>query len=82
MRERVVTVVNNSIFQASSPFRHASRLAKIMRNNDAKILMKMTDGGVDNRKTLESVKCSLVCLLLERIEPVQSTVRNRFAKLS
>ena len=65
VRGRVVTVVNDSIFQASSPFRHATMLAKIMHSNDAKILMKFTDGGVDQRNTLESVKCASICLFLE-----------------
>lgn len=65
VRGKVVTVVNNSVFQMSSPFRHAAVLAKIMQGSTAKILMKFTDGGVDQRNTLESVKCASICLFFE-----------------
>ena len=64
VRGRVVTVVNNSIFPASTPFIHASRLAKIMCNNDAKILMKMTDGGVDNGK---NARIRQVCISMSSL---------------
>ena len=64
-RGQVVAVVNDLVFQMSSPFRHAATLDKIMQNSTAKILMKFTNGGVDQRNTLESVKCASICLFLE-----------------
>ena len=56
--------VNDSVFQTSSPFRHAASLVKVMgqAQNYPKILLRFTDGGVDQRNTLESVKMSNISL--------------------
>ena len=67
----VTTCVNDSVFQSSSPFRHAVMLAKVcstvseQRGSLPPVLMKFTDGGTDQRNTLESVKCSNICLFKE-----------------
>lgn len=63
---QVTTVVGDSVFESSNPFRHAvnvTRLAKI--ENRPKVLMKFTDGGTDQRNNLESVKLSNICLFKE-----------------
>jgi hypothetical protein len=65
VRGQVTTVVNDSIFQMSSPFRHAATVVKILRDSDVKIVMKFTDGGTDQRNTLEAVKCASICVFLE-----------------
>ena len=68
VRGTVTTVVNDSVFQMSSPFRHAAALIKVMQQSqgkDAKILMKFTDGGTDQRNTLEAVKCASICIFYE-----------------
>ncbi|XP_041378644.1 uncharacterized protein LOC121390784 [Gigantopelta aegis] len=61
---RVTTVINDSIFQTASPFRHAIVLAKVMKQKKdiPPVLLKFTDGGTDQRKTLESVKCASIYL--------------------
>lgn len=64
VRGNVVTVLNDSVFQTASPFRHAALLAKILESSeDSKpFLLKFTDGGVDQRNTLEAVKIANICL--------------------
>lgn len=63
----VTTALNDSVFQSSSPFRHAAMISKILETNEAKppIMMRFTDGGTDQRNTLESVRCSSICLFKE-----------------
>ena len=61
---RVVTTVNDSVFETSSPWRHAATTFELVKDTSKKILILYTDGGVDHRHTLESVRCSLVCLSL------------------
>ena len=65
----MTTIVNDSVFQPSSPFRHAVALPKCVtelhKKQDLNILFKFTDGGVDKRNTLESVKCTSICLFRE-----------------
>lgn len=61
-------MLNDSIFQTASPFRHAAFLSKMMLSsgNDPKpMLLKFTDGGVDQRSTLEAVKLANICLFKE-----------------
>jgi hypothetical protein len=66
VRGVVTTIINDSVFQASSPFRHAAAQVKILQKADSpKILMKFTDGGTDQRNNLESVKCAQICLFKE-----------------
>jgi hypothetical protein len=68
VRGQVTTIVNDSVFQTSNPFRHGAALVKVvkMQHSDQKsVLLKFTDGGVDHRNTLESVKCASVCLFQE-----------------
>lgn len=62
---KVVTLVNDSVLQTSSPFRHGAAIAKILKDSEAPVLMKFTDGGTDQRNTLESVKCAAICLFIE-----------------
>jgi hypothetical protein len=66
-RGQVTVVVNDNILQQSSPIRHAAAIIAIMRakySNDTmpSMLMKFSDGGTDQRNTLESVKCSLIAI--------------------
>lgn len=65
VRGKVTTIVNDSIFQMSSPFRHGAAIAKLLAQSTAPIVMKFTDGGTDQRNTLESVKCATICLFVE-----------------
>lgn len=56
----VVTTITN-------PFRHATAIIRVLENQaeKPKILMKFTDGGTDQRNTLEAVKCASICTFLE-----------------
>lgn len=68
VRGTVTNIVNDSVYEMSSPFRHAAALIKVFLNSpqkDAKILMKFTDGGTDQRNTLESVVCASICIFYE-----------------
>ena len=69
-RGSVRVVLNDAVFQASSPFRHAASLVKQLRADAVEsglppIILKFSDGGTDQRNTLESVKLSLICLFRE-----------------
>lgn len=61
----VTTVSNDSVFETSSPFRHAATICKMLENEQPKIVMKYTDGGTDQRNNLESVKCANICVFKE-----------------
>lgn len=64
-RGQVSVILKDSIFQQSTPFRHALELKEIMRKVDdvcKPILMIFTDGGPDHRCTYDSVKLSLILL--------------------
>jgi hypothetical protein len=64
---KVVTVLNDSVFQSASPFRHITVISKMMINGAIQkpFLLKFTDGGTDQRNTLESVKLANICLFKE-----------------
>lgn len=63
VRGTVTTFVNDTVLEAPSPFRHAAQLQKILEDNQKpSIILKYTDGGTDQRNTLESVKCAIICL--------------------
>ncbi|KAK3095270.1 hypothetical protein FSP39_012504 [Pinctada imbricata] len=70
---KIYVTVKDKIFQHSTPFRHATELLRIIRNNysdegvdlDVPILCLMTDGGPDHRLTYETVKASLVLLFMQ-----------------
>lgn len=58
--------LNDSVFQASTPFRHAVSISKqIVDKEQANVLLKYSDGGVDDRNNLESVKCAYICMFNE-----------------
>ena len=63
-RGEVVVHLNDSIFQASTPFRHDVSIRKHVMQQDIKpeVLLLFSDGGPDHRLTYESVKMSLICL--------------------
>jgi hypothetical protein len=67
-RGQVTVVVNDNILQPSSPVRHAAAMIAMMRAKYAdshaipSVLLKYSDGGTDQRNTLESVKCSLIAI--------------------
>ena len=66
VRGKVTTIINDSVFQTSSPFRHTAALIKMLHHQDQiKVLMKFSDGGTDQRNTLEAVKCASICLFKE-----------------
>ena len=65
VRGKVTTVVNDAVFQSSNPFRHAAIIVKLAEHDDAKVMMKFTDGGTDQRNNLESVKCANICIFKE-----------------
>lgn len=63
---KVTVTVNDSVFQASNPIRHAVTVSKILDDlDDINILMKYTHRGTDQRNTLENVKCAFMCLFKE-----------------
>ncbi|XP_052813249.1 uncharacterized protein LOC128240590 [Mya arenaria] len=67
VRGQVTVIVNDSVFKASSPMRHAAAIVKLLTMNEQvpPLLFKFTDGGCDQRNTLESVKCASVCIFKE-----------------
>ena len=38
------TVVNDAVFQSSNTFRHVAIIVKLAEQEDAKVMMKFTDG--------------------------------------
>ena len=70
---KICVTTKDKVFEASSPFRHATELCKILREHcsqndvdlDTPILALMTDGGPDHRLTYETVKASLVEVFLQ-----------------
>lgn len=62
---QVVTCINDSVFQSSNPFRHGVMMCKAMKDSNAKFILKYSDGGTDQRNTLEQVQCSLICIFKE-----------------
>lgn len=62
----VTTIVNDSVFQSSDPFRHAAALVKILENQERRpVMLRFSDGGTDQRNTLESVKLASISIFLE-----------------
>lgn len=67
-RGQVSLTIKDSIFEASSPFRHVAELGKILEQDEKKpALFIYTDGGPDHRTTYNSVKLSLI-VLFKRLE--------------
>jgi len=64
---QVTVFVNDLVFQASNPFCHAVQLIQTMTQHGdiPPVLLKFSDGGTDHRNTMESVKCSLMCIFKE-----------------
>ena len=76
VRGKVTTTINDTVFSRSSPFRHALMLARVMqRDGVPNIALKYTDGGTDQRNTLEAVKCANICLFKELSLDMIITVR-------
>ena len=63
----VTTIINDSVFQQSTPMRHAAAMVKQVKSLEEQpsVILKFSDGGTDHRNTLESVKCSAICLFKE-----------------
>lgn len=87
VRGQVNVVVNDSVFQSSSPFRQAAILCSILAKRDSipNILLRFSDGGTNQRNTLKLVKCAAICifremnldmLILCRCAPVYSWVNH------
>lgn len=64
VRGQVTISVNDSVYQPASPFRHAATLCHVL-SPAVPILFKFTDGGTDQRNTLEAVKCASICIFKE-----------------
>ncbi|WAQ96968.1 hypothetical protein MAR_029658 [Mya arenaria] len=59
----VHVVVNDSVFQTSSAFRHSALLTKVLSQGPTpKVLLRYTDGGTDQRNNLVSVQCANIGL--------------------
>ena len=63
-RGSVKVCYKDTIFQPSSPYRHATELKKVLLGNVNPILCVYTDGGPDHRNTHLTVQISLICLFL------------------
>ncbi|XP_033730726.1 uncharacterized protein LOC117320173 [Pecten maximus] len=69
----VYVTTKDKVFEASSPFRHASEVTRILRDHHSDdqidlatpILCIMTDGGPDHRVTYETVKTSLLEMFMQ-----------------
>ena len=66
-RGTVTVKYKDSVFQPSTPFRHAVEMKQILTNGEANeevppILMIFSDGGPDHRITYHSVKIALIVL--------------------
>ena len=91
-RGKVTVIVNDNVLhlQSSSPLRHSASLLALLRTryHDSVIppmVLKYSDGGTDQRNTLESVKCSLIAafkllnldmLVAARCAPGQSWINT------
>lgn len=56
----VTVMISDSVFSASSPFRHAASIRSIVNTKSRAFIF--SDGGPDHRLTYESVKMSLIAL--------------------
>ena len=67
VRGAVSVITNDSVTQVSSPFRHAVAISNILKQRQSfpSILPIFSDGGTDQRNTLESVKCAAICIFRE-----------------
>lgn len=67
VRGQVTNIINDSVFEQSSPFRHAAAIVKLLRPKEVvpPVFLKFTDGGTDQRNTLEEVKCASICIFRE-----------------
>lgn len=57
--------VNDSILQQSTPLRHGAAIVHLLRGGPGgppPVVTKFSDGGTDQRITLEHVKCSLIAV--------------------
>ncbi|KAK3101765.1 hypothetical protein FSP39_006187 [Pinctada imbricata] len=63
-RREVTVSFKGSVFEGSTPFRHAAEIEKIVRQLECikPILMIYSDGGPDHRITYRSVKLALIIL--------------------
>ena len=63
----VYVVLKDSIYEASTPFRHMAELHHILQSVsfNKPVLFVFSDGGPDHRLTYISVKLSLICLFLK-----------------
>lgn len=62
-RGKVCVTYKDSVFESSSPFRHAAEIEKFLSNFDIKpVMILYSDGGPDHRLTYHSVKLSLIVM--------------------
>ena len=61
---QVHVTTNDTVTASSCPFRHAASLAKLVKET-TRALLKMTDGGTDQRNNIKSVQLSNICICKE-----------------
>ena len=66
-RGQVFVLLKDTVFEPSSPFRHACELQHILQSVSFSkpVLFLYSDGGPDHRLTYVSVQLSLICLFLK-----------------
>ena len=66
-RGQVHVLLKDTVFQPSSPFRHACELYNVLQSSSVSksVLFIYADGGPDHRLTYVSVQLSLICLFLK-----------------
>ena len=66
-RGQVFVLLKDTVFEPSSPFRHACELYHILQSVSFSkpVLFLYSDGGPDHRLTYVSVQLSLICLFLK-----------------
>lgn len=58
VRGQVHTAINDAVFEVASGFRHAAAIIRLMKEKQQSppVIMKLIDGGTDQRNNLELVK--------------------------
>ena len=64
---QVHAAINDAVFQVASGFRHAASTIRMMKEKQQPppVIMKLTDGGTDQRNNLELVKCASIIIFKE-----------------
>ena len=81
VRGQVYVTLSDSVFKSSSPFRHGVMQSKVYKGlrRQPRVVMKYTDGGTDQRNTLETIKLATICLFKELDPYVDMIIAGRCA---